>query len=179
MSEIISKISKLYFKFRNYFSCHFPRLYHICDKYKIFVKCTFSGVTVAFIELVVLFICYHVVSWPLVVSTSIAFVCSFLFSFSLQKFWTFRNFSQSKTARQLIMYFFNAFIGLNLNGFFMHKLVNQYHIWYLLAQVIVILTIGVYNFAIYNLVIFKKEKKEKNEINHEQKTVRGDAGDLA
>lgn len=179
MSETMSKISKLYFKFRNYFSCRFPRLYYICDKYKILVKCTFSGVTVAFVELVVLFICYRLLSWQLVVSTSIAFICSFLLSFSLQKFWTFRNFSQSKTARQLIMYFFNAFIGLNLNGFFMHKLVNQYHIWYLLAQVIVILAIGVYNFTIYNLVIFRKEKKEKNEINYKQKTVGGESGNLA
>ncbi len=179
MSEIISKISKLYFKFRNYFSCHFPRLYRICDKYKILVKCSFSGVTVGLIDLTLLFILYHIFSWPLVVSTSIAFIFSFFLSFSLQKFWTFRNFNQSKTARQLILYFMNAFIGLNLNGFFMHLLVNQYHIWYLSAQIIVILVIGIYNFAIYNLVIFKKEKKEKNEINHEQKTVRGDAGDLA
>ena len=160
MSEVAFEVSKLYFKFRNSFSRCWPRFYYFCDRNKILIKCILAGAAVSLIDLVVLFICYRLFAWSLIISTSAAFICYFLFSFTLQKFWTFRNFNQQKTADQLVMYFVNAFIGLNLNGFFMHQLVNKYHLWYLLAQIIVNITIGTYNFIIYNFVIFKKEKNE-------------------
>ena len=54
----------------------------------------------------------------------------------------------------------NAFIGLNLNGALMHLLVNEYNVWYLLAQVIVSVVIGTYNFFIYRFIIFKKNCHE-------------------
>jgi putative flippase GtrA len=170
------QLSKLYFKFRNHFAGHLPQTYYLCEKHKTLVKCFFAGFTAGVIDLVFLFIFHHLFSWPIVMATSVAFVSSFAVSFTLQKFWTFRDFNQEKAAGQFTLYILNAFVGLNLNGFFMHMLVNRHHIWYLLAQLMVNMVIGTYNFFIYRYVVFKKEK---NEINHEQKTVRGGAGNLA
>lgn len=101
---------------------------------------------------------------------------SFLFSFSLQKFWTFRNLGFGRFAGQLALYMFNVFVGLNLNGFLMHLAVNRYDLWYLLSQVMVNVVLGVYNFFVYKFIIFRNEK---NEIGREQKTLERNAGDLA
>jgi len=173
------KLSKLYFKFRNLFAGRLPQTYYLCEKHKIIVKCFFAGFFAGAVDLVFLFVFFHIFRWPIVLATSAAFLFSFMISFTLQKLWTFRDFNQGKAAGQFTLYILNAFLGLNLNGLFMHFLVNTHHIWYLLAQLMVNLTIGTYNFFIYRYVVFKKDKKDKNEINHEQKTVRGDARDLA
>lgn len=172
----MAKLSKLYFRFRNYCASHFPQIYCQCDKHKIIVKCFFAGFAAGMVDLVLLFVFYHLFSWPIVLATSLAFLFSFIVSFTLQKLWTFRDFSQAKAAGQLTLYIINAFIGLNVNGFLMHLLVNQHQVWYLLAQLMVNLTIGIYNFFIYRYIVFKKEK---NEVNHEQKIIRGDARDMA
>jgi putative flippase GtrA len=170
------QLNRLYFKFRNYFSGNFPKAYSFCDKRKSALKFFIAGSLAGATDLIFLYIFHGVFFWRLVVSTSLAFVLSFVVSFALQKFWTFRNFSQSKAAHQFALYILNAFIGLNLNAFLMHLFVSRYRVWYLLAQVIVSLMIGVYNFIIYRSIVFKIGK---DEINHEQKTSGSSAGNLA
>jgi putative flippase GtrA len=83
-----------------------------------------------------------------------------LVSFNLQKFWTFRNYRHDKVIHQLFVYILNAFIGLNLNGLFMHILVNRYNIWYLLSQIIVNVVIGFWNFIVYKFIVFRTSKNE-------------------
>jgi len=90
-----------------------------------------------------------------------------LISFNLQKFWTFRNYGRDRMAGQLFLYILNAVIGLNINGALMHLLVNSWSVWYLLAQVIVNLGLGAWNFLIYKFIIFKVRP---NEIDCQQKT---------
>lgn len=169
-------LNRLYFQFRNHFSCHFPKLYSVCDRRKAVVKFFLTGFCSGAVDLIFLFIFYDLFSWPIVFSTTLAFIMSFLFSFSLQKFWTFRNLGFGRFAGQLALYMFNVFVGLNLNGFLMHLAVNRYDLWYLLAQVLVNVILGVYNFFIYKFIIFRNEK---NEISREQKTLERNAGDLA
>ncbi len=170
------KIRRLYFLFRNWFARHFPKVYCLCDQHKKLVKCFFAGAVAGGVDLFLLFIFIDIVNWPLVLSTSLAFFFAFLVSFNLQKFWTFRNFSQGKVPAQLVLYLTNAFIGLNINGFLMHLFVNEYEVWYLLAQLLVNFIIGFYNFFAYNFVIFKIGKNENRD---QQKTLGTDAGDLA
>ncbi|MFA5131277.1 MAG: GtrA family protein [Patescibacteria group bacterium] len=169
-------LNRLYFQFRNFLAMRFPKAYCLCDSRKGAVKFFIAGSSASITDLVLLFIFHGVLKWPLVFSTSLAFIVSFVVSFTLQKFWTFRNFSQEKAAHQFVLYILNAFIGLNLNGVFMHLLVNRFGIWYLLAQVAVNLAIGFYNYIIYKSIIFKLGK---NEIKHEQKIVGTSAGDVA
>ncbi|MCX6797928.1 MAG: GtrA family protein, partial [Candidatus Falkowbacteria bacterium] len=113
----------------------------------------FSGGT----DLVALFVLHGLFKLELVFSTSVAFVLSFLISFTLQKFWTFRNNNQARLAHQLGLYILTAFIGLNINGASMHVLVNSLGVWYLLAQLIVNLFLGIINFVVYKFIIFKKK----------------------
>ncbi|MFZ4631825.1 MAG: GtrA family protein [Patescibacteria group bacterium] len=169
-------INRLYFKFRNFLSCQHPKLYCFCDNRKSVIKFFFAGCVASTTDLVFLYIFHSLFHWGIVVSTSLAFILSFIVSFNLQKFWTFRNFNNNKTARQFALYMLNAFVTLNLNGIFMHTLVVELNIWYLLSQVIVNVVIGIYNFFIYRLVVFKNVK---HEINNEQKTSIASAGDLA
>lgn len=169
-------INKLYFKFRNHFSRCFPKIYCFCDNRKSLVKFFIAGSLAGIADLVFLFIFHGIFNWPIILSTSLAFISSFMISFTLQKLWTFRNFSQTKVVSQFILYILNAIIGLNLNGFFMRLLVTEYNVWYLLAQIIVNVTIGTYNFFIFNFIIFKIGK---DEINNQQKTPGSDAGNVA
>jgi putative flippase GtrA len=110
---------------------------------------------VSLIDLIFLFIFHGLFKIGIVVSTSLAFVLSFAVSFTLQKFWTFRNYNQNKAFRQIILYFLNAFVGLSFNGALMHYFVNKIYVFYLLSQIIVNLIIGTYNFFIYKFIIFK------------------------
>ncbi len=161
-------INNLYFRFRNFFSTRWPQTYGFCDRRKSIVKFIIAGCFSGGSDLVFLFIFHGLIGWKIVLSTSVAFILSFMVSFTLQKFWTFRNFSQKKVIGQLVLYFMVAFVGLNLNGFLMHVLVTDYNIWYLLAQFVVNLFIGFLNFLAYRFIVFGAPKYE---IISEEKTI--------
>lgn len=155
-------INKLYFQFRHYFSSRYPQLYNICEKRKSVIKFFIAGCFAGGSDLVFLYIFHGLLHWDIVISTSLAFILSFAVSFTLQKFWTFRDYSQNKVFSQLFIYFLNAFLGLSLNGYFMHLLVNQFNVWYILAQIIVNLTIASWNFVVYKFIVFRIKKNENN-----------------
>lgn len=169
-------INSLYQKFGIWLNSSWPKIYTICNRRKSVVKFFFAGGTAATVDLFFLFLFYGVFHWGLVFSTSLAFILSFIVSFTLQKFWTFRNYCQKKMPLQFVLYIANAVIGLNINGFLMHTLVNNVGIWYLLSQVMVNLTIGVYNFFIYKFIVFRSTRYENN---REEKTATGSTGKLA
>lgn len=156
----MSFINNLYSKFRSLFLAHYPRLYCVCNRRKYIIKFFFAGSSAAIVDLIFLYFFHGVFKWGLVFSTSLAFILSFIVSFSLQKFWTFRDYSHKKIPLQLSLYILNAIIGLNVNGFLMHYLVNTWEVWYMIAQVIVILLIGLYNFIIYKFIVFKIKNNE-------------------
>jgi putative flippase GtrA len=149
-------INNFYFKVRSRFSYSCPLIYNFCEKHKLFCKFIFAGCLSGGLDLLILFLLHGVFGLALVLSTSIAFIFSFLSSFTLQKVWTFRNFERDKVWRQLVIYFFDAFFGLNLNALLMHILVNRLGLWYILAQILVNLLIGLINFLVYHFIIFKK-----------------------
>jgi len=156
----MSRITDWYNRFRHYFSNNYPRIYSFCEAYKSVIKFIVSGGSAGVTDLVLLFVFHDPLRMGLVISTSLAFILSFLVSFSLQKFWTFRNYGENKMLGQLMIYLANAFVGLSFNGALMHLLVNRYSVWYILAQIIVNLIIGFWNFIIYKFIIFKKTKHE-------------------
>lgn len=172
----MSFINRLYIQFKSRFSVHFPELFCACEKRKSVIKFFFAGTMAASVDLIFLFLFHGVFKWGLVISTSLAFILSFIVSFTLQKFWTFRNYSQKKIPIQFVLYIGNAFISLNLNAFLMHLAVNKLDIWYLLAQIIVNVIIGVYNFFIYKFIVFRKHK---NETCCQEKTITRESGNVA
>ncbi|PKM89106.1 hypothetical protein CVU83_00595 [Candidatus Falkowbacteria bacterium HGW-Falkowbacteria-2] len=153
-------INRLYIRFRNFLlTCH-PGLFNFCEARKSVIKFFLSGGLAGVVDLVALYIFHGVFKWDIVVATSAAFLCSFVVSFSLQKLWTFRNYSQVRLPRQLFMYFGSAFIAMYFNGWAMHMLVNNLGVWYLLSQIIVNLFLGVVNYFNYRFIIFRKTINE-------------------
>lgn len=155
-------INSWYFSFRNAISHHFPRMYHILDKYKSVVKFLVSGTISGTSDLILLFLFHGRFGLEIILSTSISFILAFMISFSLQKLWTFRNNDKKNTGRQLVLYFVVALIALNINGFLMHLLVNRLHWNYLLSQLLVNFAIGLNNFIVYKLIIFKNRYEVDN-----------------
>lgn len=153
-------INSLYFRSRQFLMLNYPRLYNLCSRRKSMIKFFIAGGLAGATDLVFLFIFHGLLSWGIVISTSTAFILSFVVSFTLQKFWTFRNHRRDRMFGQFCLYLANAFIGLNLNAFFMHLLVNTYHVWYILAQIIVNLAIGAWNFLVYKFIIFRERQNE-------------------
>jgi len=156
----MSLVRRWYNKFRNYFSGNWPVLYGLCEKRKSVIKFIISGGTAAAVDLVLLYIFYDLLLWKIVLASSVAFILAFLVSFSLQKFWTFRDNSQDRIFGQFIVYMLNALLGLYLNGLFIHLLVNRYDVWYILAQIIINLLLGFWNFIVFRFLIFNISKNE-------------------
>lgn len=88
-------------------------------------------------------------------SSIIAVSVSFIVSFILQKFWTFRSMDLDRVPVQLPMHLSLSFANLVLNTVLMYLLVDYIHLWYMLAQVIVAGVLAVANYTIYRLYIFK------------------------
>lgn len=161
-------LNSLYFRFRHFFSTRWPQTYCFCERRKEILKFVLAGCVSGGSDLVFLFILHGLLKLDIVLATSIAFILSFGISFTLQKFWTFRNYNQDKMVGQLSLYILFAFVGLNLNGLLMHILVNGYDIWYILAQLMVNLAIAFFNFLTYKFIIFRSSR---HEINCEEKTI--------
>ena len=142
-----------------------PKLYCRFFEQSAFAKFFISGAIASSIDLIFLYLFHGLLGWGVVVSTSLAFLLSFIASFYLQRVWTFDSKEGKKVPRELALYMLNAL--LSLNGFGMHFLANEIHIWYLISQIIVNITLGILNFFIYKFIIFRHD----DETNCEQEQI--------
>ncbi|MCU0679845.1 MAG: GtrA family protein [Planctomycetes bacterium] len=133
----------------------FPTFYGLSQCHKSLCKFCIAGVMASIVDLLVLFIFHSLLHKGLILSTSLAFISSFMVSFYLQKFWTFRNPDRREIYRQISMYLLMGLFNLNINGILMHFFVHKFNIHYLLSQVITILCIGGESFIINKFIIFK------------------------
>ena len=143
-------------RIKNIVAHRYPRLFSRLLKHKSIVKFTMSGPVSGAIDLVVLYILHGLLYINVIWSTTFAYIISFGFSFYLQKFWTFNNLNRKRVYHQMVIYFFFAFINLNINGYLMHIAVNRYHIWYLLAQLLVGIITGLISYLAFKFIIFRK-----------------------
>ncbi|MCF7820458.1 MAG: GtrA family protein [Candidatus Pacebacteria bacterium] len=121
---------------------------------KLSIKYITAGASATLVHVLVVFLLFDVFNWTIFISTSLAFVLAFSVSFSLQKFWTFRNLKK-KYLTQLLAYFVLNLFNFFINGFLMVVFVEYWGIFYLLSQIIVSLIIAVNSFLVYKFVIFK------------------------
>lgn len=162
-------INKFYALFHSRFRSTCPKAYCYCSAKKHIFKFFVSGSLAGLTDLIFLFVFHGILAIDIVLATSMAFLLSFIVSFSLQKRWTFRDTDEKKVPKQLVLYILNAFLSLNINGIGMHFLVNENGTPYLLAQLIVNLALGSLNFIIYKTIIFRNEQED--EINCEQEPI--------
>ncbi|MDD5072011.1 MAG: GtrA family protein [Patescibacteria group bacterium] len=144
-----------------------PNIYSWLEKYKLIVKYIISGGTAAVVDLGCLYIFTDVFGIWYVISASLAFVVAFLISFSLQKFWTFRDNGRKKIYRQISLYFIVGVVNLLFNAGGMYLLVDKFGIMYISAQIIMGILLGSGSFLIYNFIIFEKKRIERKKYGGE------------
>lgn len=120
------------------------------------IKFLISGSTAAGTNFIILFILVDLVHIWYLLASGISFLISFFVSFSLQKFWTFRNKETDAIQKQAVMYFMVTIFGLLSNLLFMYIFVDILHWWYMFAQFVISAVIAVFNYIVYKSIIFKK-----------------------
>ena len=123
------------------------------DRYRV-LRYLVSGGIGASVHLSILFALTHAFGVWYVFSTTAGFLAAFGVSFSLQKFWTFRNRTPGKTREQLAVFFSLSVCNLFLNAALMALAVGVFGVWYLAAQILVTGAIALESFFIYRSYIF-------------------------
>ncbi len=117
----------------------------------------FSG-GIAFISHIsILFVLVHYFNLWYLVSTMIAFTFAVTVSYSLQKFFTFQNYSTKNMHRQFLSFLFFALCMLGLNTLLMYIFVDIIGFWYISSQIVINIFTAFFSYIIYNKVIFSKK----------------------
>lgn len=145
-------------------------LLKLLNKYKTVVKFVFAGATATATHFFILFALTDIFHLWYIISTTFGYIGGFFVSFTLQKFWTFRDRSR-RWRRQMFLYFLVSLTGLGINTAMMYILVDYFGLWYILAQLITVSFIAVGNFIVYRLIIFKKSKSIEKSSDHQTKKI--------
>ncbi|MDO8492459.1 MAG: GtrA family protein [bacterium] len=117
----------------------------------IILKFVTTGLIVAAVQLLLFYILNNKILIPYLFSSTAAFIVAFFTNFFLQKFWTFKDVSD-KTASQLGLFFANSMLNLVGNVALMFFLVEYVTMLPLLAQIITMGVLMMWNFLIYKKI---------------------------
>ena len=115
-----------------------------------------SGASATFTHISLLYLFTDICRIYYLVATSMAFVCAFFVSFSLQKYWTFRDKDNTKVKKQLGLFLFIAITNLCLNALGMKTMVDFVGVNHLISQAIVSLGIAAWSFFAYSFIFKAK-----------------------
>lgn len=115
-----------------------------------------SGGTSAVTNLSILFVLTHWYGVWYLYSSIIAMSAATIVSFVLQKLWTFQNFSAA-VHKQFPLHVTLALVNIVVNTGILYTLVEYFHIWYLLAQLLSGGFLASVNYFVYKHVIFPNE----------------------
>jgi glycosyltransferase involved in cell wall biosynthesis/putative flippase GtrA len=128
----------------------------LIGKHKEAMKYLIAGGFATLVDFVVLYILTDIVHIWYLLSSVIAFIAAFGVSFSLQKFWTFRDGNTKVIREQMFYYFIVALINLGINTLFIYILVDHIRLWYMLGQFIASAFIAIWSYLIYKFMIFNQ-----------------------
>lgn len=134
-----------------------PRIFRLLNQHKTGVKYLISGGLSALVNLFFLYALTDVFGLWYLVSSIVAFVFSTLASFFLQKFWTFRDRGWARIKKQSAIYIFLGTADFILTPILLYALVERFHIWYILASIIVMGSLAIVNYLINKFITFKKD----------------------
>lgn len=118
----------------------------------LFVRFATAGLTVAVVQLGLLLSLEMAGVYYLYAST-LSFCVGIVLNFVLQKYWSFR--SSGNTERQFVFFIGNSLVNLAANAALMFIFVELFFVITLLAQVMSIAILMVYNFIVYSF-LFKR-----------------------
>lgn len=125
-------------------------------KYGQIIRYIFAGGFATLSNLLVLFVCVNYFKLWYLSGAIISFCVAVIISYSLQKFFVFKDNGNENIHKQFLHFFIYQFIMLGVNTLLMYFFVDIINIWYLLAQVISALIIAFANYIYFNKIIFKK-----------------------
>ncbi|MSU74471.1 GtrA family protein [Candidatus Kaiserbacteria bacterium] len=132
---------------------------------EFFIRYGVVGVLGGLLQIGVLFVWVSVLEfkehylWGVVIGFSLAVVVTFI----LQKYWTFRDHTHHMAPQQLVLYSTFSVINLGLNALLLHLSksiledlgLDFFHVWYLVAQIVVISIVAVLSFLSNRYVTFR------------------------
>jgi putative flippase GtrA len=93
--------------------------------------------------------------YPILASAG-GFLVAFGVSFTLQKYWTFKNHDAAAAPRQMLIYFGIQAVNLCINMALMYLFVEVAHIQYVVAQIGTIGLIAIEAYFLYTKLVFGK-----------------------
>lgn len=121
------------------------------------IRFIISGGLATVVNLGALFTLTHFFHFWYLISAIIAFLFAFFVSFSLQKFWTFRDHSREGMHKQAGRFFVIVLLGLFINTSIIYVLVEFLHLHYLIAQFLSGIVIAFFNYMMYQKFIFHRK----------------------
>jgi putative flippase GtrA len=126
------------------------------DTVKRLARYVISGATGAAVHIGMLTLLVEKFGVYPVLASAGGFVTAFGVSFTLQKFWTFKDHDTAAAPRQMAVYFGIQLVNLGINMALMYVFVEVMHIQYIVAQVGTIALIAVEAYALYTKFVFGK-----------------------
>lgn len=120
---------------------------------RLFLRYISSGAVAAIVETSLFVAFYQGLHWPLLAANMLALCCALLLCFALHKHWTFG--ARGGTGRQLKLYLLMQLISMLLNNLLVAIFIMHWAWPPLLAKVVQIGIVFVWNFSFCKLVIFK------------------------
>ncbi len=121
------------------------------------VKYLLSGAISTTIHLLILSFAYRYLNLQIISATTLAYLIAFGVSFSLQKFWTFRN-KAKRYFEQIYLYLLVGVFNLFFNAALMQALVVNLDFHYLLSQLLTSGLVALNSFLLYKYLVFKHNK---------------------
>ncbi len=124
----------------------------LLKKYSKEIRFVVSGIFVAVVGIVTLYIFTEWLNlWYLfstVLSTSIAIIVNFV----LQKFWTFEDKGKDAIVKKFSLFLLVSVLNIILNTVLMYVFVDMFHIWYITAQAFIMLLLSFVNYFLYGYI---------------------------
>jgi putative flippase GtrA len=124
-------------------------------KYHKIIKYVLSGGTAVLVNLAVLYVMVEFLHLWYLLGAIVSFVFGLCTSYTLQKFWTFKDGNTQNIHIQFLSFALFALLMLGLNTLLIYFFVDVLKIWYLLAQAMSSLLIAFINYNVFNKIIFK------------------------
>ncbi|OGY90845.1 MAG: hypothetical protein A3H70_03890 [Candidatus Komeilibacteria bacterium RIFCSPLOWO2_02_FULL_48_11] len=145
-----------------YLAAHFPVVSKLLNRHKTGVKYLFAGGTAAAVNLMLLYVLTDIIGVWYLTSSVVAFIASFITSFVLQKFWTFRDPGLGRIKKQFAIYIVLGAINFFSGPALLYVFVEVFHIWYLFGQVLAMGLLAAANYFINKFVTFKKDSSHES-----------------
>jgi len=120
------------------------------------VRYVTSGGAAALTNMTVLFLLVHFGHLYYLYASILAFLISVGVSFTMQKFWTFRDTHVHDIHTQFARYVLVIVANLILNTLLMYTLVEKAGVWYLSAQFFTVIAIAFVGYFAYRHFVFRE-----------------------